>query len=89
MSKQAQTTAGGSPAQVYADLWLKATEQWVDEALTVRERLSAIAAQALTRTRELAAKEGELALDVLEAWQAQAQVATRRLAKVFGVPSVG
>lgn len=89
MSKQAQRTTAASPAQVYADLWLEATQQWVDEALTLRERLRAIGAQVLTRTRELAAKEGELTLDALEAWQAQVQVAARRLAKVFGALSVG
>ncbi len=70
-------------AQAYGDFVVEATQHSIGQALTIRERLDQIAADNIKKAQGLSAWEQEIALGAAEAFQAQAQSAAERVAKLL------
>lgn len=75
-------------AQAYTDFAVEATQQALKQSLATHERIGQVWAEGVKQAQALSAQEQEVALQVAEAWQSQAQEATRRIAKLFNVLSV-
>ncbi len=70
-------------AQSYTDLVVEATQRTVDSTLAFRQRLGQVVADATKKAQDLSAQEQEIWLGAAEAFQAQAQSATERIAQLY------
>jgi hypothetical protein len=73
-------------AQAYAGFVGDATEQTLKASLTARERAGKLLGETFKQTQTLAAAEQEIILNAAETWQAQAQLANKRIARLFQAP---
>lgn len=74
---------GQQYSKVYGDLFLTATQQYFDQAMAFRGAMSTIFEANYKKLSALTASEQSLALEAAEAYQAQAKVATERVADLF------
>ncbi|MCB0209487.1 MAG: hypothetical protein KDJ52_09165 [Anaerolineae bacterium] len=74
-------------SQFYINFSVDATQQTVEQLLSLRERLGIIAENELKRMYELLTSEQELTLDAAEVFQAQVKAASDQMTEIFTPPS--
>ena len=70
-------------SQFHINIGVDATQQTVEQLLSLRERLGIIAENELKRMYELLTSEQELTLDAAEVFQAQVKAASDQMTEIF------